>query len=121
MSEAKKIQFRFRANDHKILEAILNGKKKAETRAATPKFTKAKKGDIAVLVCGNTRIEKTIKSTEEFQSIADLLTGYRPQEIDPFIKSAGELEKKYYSYPNYREKIRKYGLVAFKFDKQTRK
>ena len=44
-----------------------------------------------------------------------MLKKYKIEEINPFVKSEEELKKMYYSFPNYKEKIIKFGLVAFKF------
>jgi ASC-1-like (ASCH) protein len=35
------------------------------------------------------------------------------KKIMPDLKSVTEVKKAYYSYPNYKEKIQKFGILAF--------
>ncbi len=103
---------RFRAVDKDIFTAIKSGNKKIETRAASPKFLNMKAGDNIILVCGKERLEKKIKNVRKFSSVKDLLKIYKAQEINPKTTNLEELEKMYYSFPGYREKIKEYGLIA---------
>lgn len=103
---------RFRAVNRDIFEAIKRGKKKVETRAASPKFLNMKAGDDITLVCGKERFKKKIKKVRKFSSIKDLLGIYKPQEINSQTINLEESEKMYYSFPGYRQKIKKYGLIA---------
>src|SRR3989344_8595644 len=103
---------RFRAVNRDIFEAILEGKKKVETRAATKKYIAIKTGDILVFVCGKERFEKEIKNVRVFKSITTLIKRYNPQEINPKAKSEKDLRDIYYSFPGYREKNQKFGVVA---------
>lgn len=111
--ESKILQIRFRTVNRKTFEAIRGGSKKIETRAGTTKYQKMRKGDRLTLVCGKSRITKRIKSAEHFKSIAALLKKYKVSEINPLYKMPGELKQMYYSFPGYKEKIKKYGLVAW--------
>ena len=108
----KTYTLRFRAVNRDIFEAILDGKKKVETRAATKKYIDIKTGDILVFVCGKERFEKEIKKVKIFKSISSLVKKYSPQEINPKAKSEKDLRDIYYSFPGYREKIQKFGIVA---------
>jgi len=114
--ENKKVQLKFKAVNKDIFEAILNGSKKVETRAATTKFKNLKAGDIVLLVCGKDQAEKKIKEVQIFKSIGDLVGVYKVSDINPDLKTQEELTKMYYSFPNYREKIDKYGLIAMEFE-----
>lgn len=114
--ESKKIQFNFRAGSISIFDAIVDGSKKVETRANSPKFNKLKVGDIVVLSCAKQKEEKKIKKIEVFKSIKDLLKTYKVSDINPDFSTQSELEKMYYSFPNYKEKIEKFGLVSMEFE-----
>lgn len=111
----KTIQLRFRAVNRDIFEAIRDGKKKVETRAATARYKNIKVGDILRFVCGKDSFEKKVKRTHVFKSIAALVKKYQVHDINPFVNSKAELQKMYYSYPNYREKIKKFGIIAIEF------
>jgi ASC-1-like (ASCH) protein len=110
------ITLRFREIDRDIFETILSGDKKAEIRAASPKFANLKKGDKILLVCVDDQAEKTIKTIEHFKSIDQLLLKYQPQDINPKISTREELIKMYHNFPDYEEKIKKYGLMAMEFE-----
>jgi ASC-1-like (ASCH) protein len=87
-------RLRFRAVNRDIFEAICDGTKKIETRAATIKFQNIKEGDKLVLVCGKGKVEKVVKTADYVASIAALLKKYKVKDINPFIKTANDLEKK---------------------------
>jgi ASC-1-like (ASCH) protein len=106
-------QLEIRDINKDIFEAIRDGKKKVETRAATPKYSDIKSGDRVDFVCGNESFVKQIKKVETFKTISEMLDKYEVEEINPKIRSEKELEDMYYSFPNYKEKIEKYGLIAF--------
>ncbi|MFH1894400.1 MAG: ASCH domain-containing protein [Patescibacteria group bacterium] len=114
--ENKLKQLRFREKNRDIFEAVKDGIKKVETRAATRKFKDIKRGDCLLLVCGKERIKKRAKEVKVFKTIKDVLKEYGAEEILPFAKSLADLEKTYYSFPDYRRKIKKYGLMAFELE-----
>ncbi|OGN03461.1 MAG: hypothetical protein A2651_01680 [Candidatus Yanofskybacteria bacterium RIFCSPHIGHO2_01_FULL_42_12] len=91
---------------------IKSGKKKIETRAATTKYRDIKKGSLLVFVCGKEKFEKTVKKAKIFKTISSMVKVYPPNKIMPDISSVRELRKAYFSYPRYKEKIKKFGLVA---------
>lgn len=107
-----KYTLRFKAVNKDIFLDIKSGKKTVETRAATEKYKNIKDGDILVLVCGKERFEKEIKKAKVFKTIRALLRAYNLKRIMPELNSEKELEAAYYSYPNYKEKIKKFGLIA---------
>jgi ASC-1-like (ASCH) protein len=109
----KKHILRFRAVNKSSWLAIKNGTKPIETRAGTGKYLKIQKGDLLVLVCGKSRFSKKIKKVEYFPSISKLFAKYSYKKIMPFAESKKEAEEIYYSYPNYKEKIKKSGIIAF--------
>ena len=110
------IQLKFRAVNRDIFEAIRSGAKKVETRAATEKFRDIKNGDVIMLVCEDDAFTKTVKRAEIFGSIGALLEKYAPKDINPVYKTAKELRAMFYSFPNYKEKIRKHGLIALELE-----
>jgi ASC-1-like (ASCH) protein len=112
MAIDNKVQLKFREVNRDIFEAILRGEKKVETRAASPKFLNLKTGDILRMVCGKDYFEKIAKKVTIFKTIEDLLDIYKVEDINPSMKSAEELRKMYYSFPEYEEKIKKYGIIA---------
>jgi ASC-1-like (ASCH) protein len=103
---------RFRSINRDIFDAIVSGEKKLETRAATEKYADIKPGDAAVIKCGTKSARKTIVKVEKFKSIGALLKRYVPQQINPKTHTAKEARDMWYSFPAYKEKIRRYGLVV---------
>jgi ASC-1-like (ASCH) protein len=106
---------RFREINRDIFEAIKNGTKSVETRAASPKFSGVKAGDVLVFKCGKDKFEKTVKKAKLFKGVKEILKDYRIKQINPYFHSADELEKMYKSFPGYVQKIKKYGLIAIEF------
>ena len=103
---------RFRAVDKKNLMEIRDGLKSIETRAATEKYRDIKRGDTLILVCGKQRIERVVGNLKIFKTINALFQSVPFRKIMPSAESEEEARNIYYSYPGYREKIRKYGIIA---------
>ena len=108
----KKIILRFRAVNRDIFLAIKSRRKKIKTRAASKKFSSIKTGDKLILICGKERIERKAKKVRVFKTIKALLKKYKLREINPKTLSEKETTKMLYSFAGYKEKIKKYGLVA---------
>jgi len=110
----KLIVLRFRAANRDTFGAILDGSKKIETRAATIKYRGLKAGDIAVLSCGKDKVTKKILKVEYFKSIGAILKKYKPEMINRKTYTAEEARRTWHSYPGYREKIKRHGLIAMR-------
>ena len=83
-----------------------------ETRAATERYQNIKAGDVIILVCGKEIFQKKIKKVKIFKSIKSLIKTYPIKKIMPGMTTEKELRGAYYSYPGYKEKIKKYGIIA---------
>lgn len=110
----KAYTLRFKKVNYDIFKSIISGKKKVETRAATVRYKSVKAGDTLILICGKEKIRKKVKKANIFKSIEQLLKRYNIQDIHPGVKTKEELQDIYYSFPGYREKIKKYGIIAIK-------
>ncbi len=108
----KVLTLRFRAKDKTNFNLIKNGVKTVETRAATEKYKNIKAGDVLRIVCGGAVIVKRVKRVRHFRSIASMLRAIPYRKIFPLLKSTSGAEKIYFGYSSYREKIKKFGLVA---------
>lgn len=104
---------KFRKKDVGNFENVRSGNKPVETRAASPKYHSLEEGDILVFVCGKEKFSKIIKKKHHFKSISAMFKKIPFKKIWPEAKSAKEPEKIYYSYPNYEQKIKKFGILAF--------
>jgi len=104
---------KIRKVDKKFFEIIKSGEKTIETRAATDKFHLIKTGDVLKFVCGRDILEKRVLKVYQFKSIDDLAKSLDLKKIMPLAAGLGEAKKIWYSFPNYKEKIKKHGLVAF--------
>ncbi|MEK7465317.1 MAG: hypothetical protein AAB631_00910 [Patescibacteria group bacterium] len=83
-----------------------------ETRAATLRYRHVKVGDGVKLICGKSTFQKKVKRIKTFRTIPAMLKVYRVKEINPNTSSAKELKELYLSFPGYKEKIKKFGLIA---------
>lgn len=104
---------RFRAVDKNNFEDVRSGLKSVETRAASVKYQPIQKGDTLTFVCGKDRFSKTITKKMHFKSIDAMFKKIPFKKIMPDLDSEEESITRYYSYPNYREKIEKFGILAF--------
>lgn len=109
----KKILLRFNVRDKKNFLEIRDGLKTVETRAATPKYRAVTKGDVLVIVCGRARLEKKVKRARVFRSIGAMVKVIPRRKIMPSVPSLAAMRQVYYGYPNYREKLKKFGVVAW--------
>lgn len=105
---------KIRQVDKVVFDAIKNGQKSIETRAATDKYRKIKTGDVLVFVCGDEKLEKTVDKVNIYKSIDEMIRVINFKNIMPFVDSIDEMKKVYFSFPNYKEKISKFGLIAYK-------
>jgi ASC-1-like (ASCH) protein len=109
----KKYTLKFALKNKYVFDAIKNGEKKIETRAGTVRYKNIKAGDIFVLSCGNKKFEKMIRKVSHFKSISSLVKKYSPKEINPKINTEKELTQMFFSFNGYKEKIKKFGILAF--------
>lgn len=107
---------RFRAINRDTFDAIRDGRKKVETRAATVKYRDIKVGDTIVFVCGKDKFERRVKTATRLKTIAAMLKKYSVRDINPQCATANELRDMYYAFPGYREKIKKFGLIALELN-----
>lgn len=104
---------KFRKINEETFKAIKFGKKKIETRARTSRYSKIEKGDILKFICGKDSFEKPVHNVKRFKTITALLKEYKPSQINPKLRTKSETIDMYYSFPKYRDKIKKFGLIAF--------
>ena len=107
---------RFRAIDKKNFDALCDGRKSVETRAATEKYRRILPGDTLAITCGSEKTCKLVKSVTVFPSIELLFKEIPLQFVMPDAKDLEDAEKEYYSYPGYREKIAACGLIAMELE-----
>ena len=104
---------RIREVDRSFFEVIRSGEKTIETRAATNKFRKIKQGDMLKFTCGKDYLTKKIVKTHLFKDIDSLLGTLRLKKIMPWVSSPDKAKEIWQSFPNYEEKIKNYGIIAF--------
>lgn len=97
---------------------IKNGSKKVETRAGTEKFRKMKAGEMLVFVCGGKKVERKIYNVRMFKSVYGMLKVYKVKDILPNLSTKKELEAVYDSFTGYKDKIKKFGIIAFEIGKK---
>lgn len=109
----KKFILKFNVIDKNNFLEIKDGLKVVETRAASRKYREIKKGDMLIIVCGKQHLERRVKRVRIFTSIGAMVKVIPRHKIMPSVASMAEMRQIYYDYPNYREKLKKYGVIAF--------
>lgn len=107
---------RFNKKNRDIFEALRDGRKRVETRAATAKYADIKAGETVSFSCDGETFTRAITSVRHFSSVAALLKKYAVSDIHPPSKTAEELKAVYASFPGYTEKIREHGLIAMELE-----
>ncbi len=107
---------RIRTENRDIFNAIKVGEKWVETRAASVKNFKMQTGDEVVFVCGSQKLQKTIAKAQIYKTIKAMLKDYKVKDIAPGLKTENELRDMYFSWPAYRAKIKKFGLIALELN-----
>ena len=109
----KKHILKIRETDKAFFDVIKNSRKTIETRAATSQYRKIERGDTLIFRCGEQEVEKKVKGSYLFKNIDELLNRFDLSDIMPHIFSKDEAKKIWLSFPDYQEKISKYGLIAW--------
>jgi ASC-1-like (ASCH) protein len=103
----------FAKTDKHHFDAILRGAKTVETRAGSPMYQKIQAGDTLILKCNGRVAERTVKAVRRFKDVADIYSSAEFSKVAPDVTSIEEAEKMYYGFTGYRERIAKYGILAF--------
>lgn len=106
------MQLIFAKENREIFEMLMRGEKSVETRAATARYRGIKIGDTLSFACEGNSFEKVVIRTEIFPSVVMLLKKYRPEDINPKLKTVEEIISMYRSFPGYDAKIREHGILA---------
>ena len=101
--------------DRGIFEAIKDGSKTVETRAATEKYRQIEIGDVLDFVCREEHLQKKVAGVKLFKTVEEMVKELGIKSIMPFVDSLEEMKEVYYSFPGYEGKIKKFGLIAFEF------
>jgi len=112
----KKHLLRIRQKDKLVFDAIKSGEKSIETRAGSVRYGRIESGDMLVFICGKEKLEKKVRKVAHFASIDDLMEAIDFKEIMPFVDSLDQAKKLYYSFPNYKERLKEFGILAFKLE-----
>lgn len=109
----KKYALVIREVDRAIYNALKSGEKTVETRANSPKYATVNIGDFLVFKCSDDSFKKQIVVVKRFLNIDEMLSCYKVQDVNPALQTRDELISMYNSFPNYNEKIKRFGLIAF--------
>jgi ASC-1-like (ASCH) protein len=108
---------RIRHEDRRFFDALQDGTKAIETRAASPQYIHVKRGDTLMFVCNGERLLKTVARKQKFSNLPALVHAYDFRLINPFVHSKREFFDMYNDFPMYKQKIKKFGVIAFEFEK----
>lgn len=104
---------RFRAEDKKSFDVVVDGTKSIETRAGTVKYQPIEVGDTLTFVCGKEQCVKKVAKKYHWSSIDAMVEEVGFKKINPFASSIEEVKRTYASYPDYDKKIKEHGLLGF--------
>lgn len=114
---AKNYTLDFREVNRDTFDLVCSGSKNIETRAASEQYANIAPGDNIVFLCGKDTCSKEVAAVEKFPSIEAIYKKYKPEEINPTWKTEQDGRDAWASFPNYMEKIQKYGLIALTLKK----
>jgi ASC-1-like (ASCH) protein len=109
----------FFENDRQIFNRIKTGEKTIEVRSlddpSSPKafYNNLKVGNKLAIFCGEEELVKTVIRVSKYRSVDDL---FKTEDVENiFGKDVSEEEAKaqLLKFPGYKERIEKFGLVAF--------
>lgn len=104
---------RFRVVDKINFDHINSKLKTIETRAGSEQYKKVAAGDTLTIICGKERVIKTVSKVHYFKTIGALLKAMPMRKIMPDMKTESDARKRWNSYPGYKERIKKFGIVAW--------
>lgn len=97
-----------------FFDEICAGKKTVEGRPLTPRYMNLKTGDLIQIVdkgaCNSFVVE--ITRLTKYSSFAEMLENEGTSNCLPGIGSKEQGVEAYYSFPNYRDQERQYGVIA---------
>lgn len=113
---------RMRVVDRAIFLAVTNGTKTLETRALndptrTRSYSGITRGDSVVFMCGKKRARMRVGRVARYRSVAGLLRAEPYRRIAPWVVSRKEAAAMYDTFPGYRERIKKFGIICFEVKK----
>ena len=108
----------------KVYYDLIDGRKKIETRACSPNeekdYGQIEKGDLLIfypldnfsLRIEHDKISFIAGEIRKYSSVEEMLKHENLKDILPDSNSLEDALKVYYSFPRYKERIAKYGIVA---------
>jgi|SRR3989344_6972119 len=112
----KNYTLKFRQIDKQGFDDIKSGIKSVETRANTVKYQSIKVGDTLTFVCEGDKFSKTVAKVYHWSDIDEMVKEIPFKKIMPNIESVDAMKKAYYSYPDYEQKIKDFGIIGFEFN-----
>lgn len=110
----KTYHLKFKAVDVDNFNQIKDGSKLFETRAGSPNYKDIAVGDKLIISCGKRKLTKTVAKVHKFRTLGALLKSIPLKKIMPDVKSVKEAREIWYSYTGYKERIKQYGIIAWK-------
>ncbi len=106
---------RIRAADRAVFAALVDGRKRVETRAgsASPRgYRDVQPGDTLLFLCGPQRLRRVVTRVTIYPSVEALLAAEDYRTILPNARGPADVASLYAAIPGYPERIARYGLVA---------
>ena len=106
---------RIRAADQAVFAALVDGRKRVETRAgsAAPRgYRHVQPGDTLLFLCGAQRLRRVVTRVTIYPSVEALLAAEDYRAILPDARSPADVAALYTGIPGYPERIARYGLIA---------
>jgi ASC-1-like (ASCH) protein len=110
------VEVEFREVDRARFNEIKSGVKSVETRAATEKYQSIKVGDEITFTCGADTFSKKVNKVYHWSTVEAMVSEVGLKKIAPNLDTIEQLKDAYVTYPNYPEKIDKYGILGFELN-----
>lgn len=105
--------FEFREIDRARFDEVKIGLKQIETRAGSEKYQSIQEGDEIVLMCVNDQIRKKVIKKYHWHTVEDMLAEVPFKKVMPDLDTPEQVKERYVSYPDYADKLEKYGILGF--------
>ena len=102
----------FEEVDRENFEKVRSGIKSIETRAGTAKYQAICVGDEIEFQCGTDVFGKKVIKKYQWSTVEAMCAEVPLKKVMPDIDTIDQVKIRYASYPNYPEKIKKFGILG---------
>lgn len=110
-----KIELLFLPEHRATFDLLRIGRKTIETRAGNEVYLTIQPGDTIQFRCGDDTFTRIVSKVSRYKDFESLFRDYSPTVIHPGMTKE-QLIEHYFSFPDYRERLVKFGILVFEFE-----